>query len=187
MKLPNQITLSRLFMVIVGILLLALHPDGEPGESSLTWVVFTLFLIGAVTDFVDGYVARARGLTSRFGRLLDPFVDKIMIAGALIMLAGMPNLRPMLPSWMVVVMVTREFLVTGLRGMVEASGKTFGADMLGKWKMVVQCVAVQSLLAFEGGWLWVKPIAVGSVWLAVLITVASGANYLRKAWHVLEF
>ena len=188
MKVPNQITLWRLLAALAGLVILSLHPaDGKPGEWAPTWVAFALLMLSATTDFIDGAVARATGQVSKLGRLLDPLVDKILICGALVILVAIDALRTMIPAWIVAVIVIREILVTSLRGMVEQAGKSFGADPLGKWKMLVQCVAVMGLIAYLGGWVWVEEITRVAIWLSLGMTVISGTNYIRKAWNVLEF
>ncbi|MEZ5989037.1 MAG: CDP-diacylglycerol--glycerol-3-phosphate 3-phosphatidyltransferase [Planctomycetota bacterium] len=186
MKLPNQITLGRLVLTIVGLVVLALHPLVAPGAWWGTWVVFGLLFVASATDALDGYVARRTGQTSRVGRRLDPFVDKILICGTLILLLRLPSLAELLPAWFVVVVVAREFFVTTVRGMVEATGRSFAADNLGKWKMTAQCVFVAALVAYQGGWEWTRPVAVAFLWISLALTVLSGLNYQRKAWHALE-
>lgn len=187
MKVPNQITMWRLLAAIAGLVILSLHPGGKPGEWPWTWVAFGLLMLSATTDYLDGAVARATGQVSKLGRMLDPLVDKVLVCGSLIILAAIDSLRMMIPAWIVAVIVIREILVTTLRGMVEQSGHSFAADSLGKWKMLVQSVAVMGLIAFLGGWAWTEQITVVAIWLSLAMTVISGTNYIRKAWHVLEF
>jgi len=186
-KIPNQITLARLILVAIGLVLIAVQPGVQRGESAVTWWAFGFLFVGATTDFVDGWVARRIGQVSKLGRMLDPLVDKILICGTLILLAALPAVQDMLPAWVVVLIVLREVLVTSVRGMVEASGKKFAADRLGKWKMLMQSTAVLGLVSWLGGWDWVYHITVAAIWISLVLTVVSGANYMRKAWHVLEF
>ena len=148
-------------------------------------MAFVLFTIAAATDWLDGWLARRLGMVTAFGRIMDPFVDKVVVCGSFILLcAEHPGDAP---PWMVVVIVGREFFVSAIRGFMESRGVAFGADMAGKVKMVVQCFAVGSILF--------KPTqATGSpllglldflipalMWVTVAATVYSGWNYMRKA------
>lgn len=187
MKLANQITFGRFLLSVAALVVLAIHPNDPPATWKPTWIAFWLIFVAASTDALDGYVARRMGQTSSFGRLFDPFVDKILVCGGLILLLRLDSLRPLLPAWAVVVIVARELFVTSLRGMVEAQGKSFGADRLGKWKMVFQSLLVGSLVAWQGGWLWAEGLCVFLLWVSVALTVISGLNYQRKAWHVLDY
>ncbi len=187
MKVANQITFGRLILSVGAIVVLAIHPDVDPGGWEPTWIAFWLIFVAASTDALDGYVARAMGETSSFGRLFDPFVDKILVCGCLILLLRLESMRELLPAWIVVVIVARELFVTSLRGMVEAQGRDFGADRLGKWKMVAQCLLVGHLVAYQGGWLWTESLCIFFLWLSLALTILSAVNYQRKAWHVLDY
>jgi len=137
------------------------------------------FLIAASTDWIDGWWARRFQQITKLGRILDPFVDKIIISGAMIALCAIPNSA--IAPWMATLVVGRELLVTSLRGLIEGKGGDFSAKQLGKWKMVAQCAAVVSVLielqlATAPSWLhWTS---VSFVWLAILLTVLSGLEYV---------
>src|SRR6516165_4332768 len=132
-NLPNQLTAARLGLAIVLFFLIA-------GESWLWCVV--VFAVAALTDWLDGYLARKQGLTSALGRVFDPLVDKVLICGAYIFLLGVPQDAAGLQPWMVTVVVARELIITGLRSFMENRNVSFGADWLGKLKMVLQCAAL---------------------------------------------
>ncbi|MEC8554135.1 MAG: CDP-diacylglycerol--glycerol-3-phosphate 3-phosphatidyltransferase [Planctomycetota bacterium] len=172
LNVPNALSSIRLVMAFgVGILI----------ELELYIPAMITFLIAASTDFLDGWWARKYNQVTKLGRILDPFVDKIIITAALVALAGVEGSR-VLP-WMVTLIIGREFLVTSLRAMIEGSGGDFSARWLGKWKMVVQCAAVvASLLLLDNAssafYLWSTIIL---MWAAVIITVASGADYVTQA------
>ncbi|HTU27536.1 MAG TPA: CDP-diacylglycerol--glycerol-3-phosphate 3-phosphatidyltransferase [Pirellulales bacterium] len=178
---PNQITGLRLVLSIVLFVLL-------PCEYYLTGMV--VFIVAAATDWVDGYYARKYGQVTTLGRILDPFVDKIIICGSFIYLAAVVP-GPWGPgsgiaAWMAVVVVGRELLVTALRTFLEGEGADFSATMSGKLKMVFQCTAVGvSIFGLTYGaeprpdWLvWLLRV---SVWSAVALTVYSGLEYVRRA------
>jgi CDP-diacylglycerol--glycerol-3-phosphate 3-phosphatidyltransferase len=128
---PNQLTVLRLLLSIVLFVFIAY-------EYYLTSLA--LFVIAASTDWLDGYWARKYGQVTNLGRILDPFVDKIIICGAFIFLVPIANSGVV--AWMAVVIVGRELLVTALRSYLEGEGADFSANMAGKLKMVVQCLAV---------------------------------------------
>ncbi len=141
-----------------------------------------VFLVAASTDFLDGWWARKFNQVTKLGRILDPFVDKVIITAALVALVGAEG--SCVQAWMVTVIIGREFLVTSIRAMIEGKGGDFSARWLGKWKMVFQCAAVvASLLVleeiFKQAWLTWTTIVL--LWLAVGMTVASGADYVVQA------
>lgn len=142
-----------------------------------------VFVVAASTDFLDGWWARKFDQVTKLGRILDPFVDKIIITAALVALVGVPDSQVF--AWMVTVIIGREFLVTSIRAMVEGQGGDFSARWLGKWKMVFQCAAVVSSLLWLDGFAdsaaWLKWTTIVLMWLAVLITVASGWDYVLQA------
>ncbi len=170
---PNTLSLLRLLLaLVVGLLI----------ELGAFLPAMILFLIAASTDFLDGWWARRFNQVTKLGRILDPFVDKIIITAALVALVGVPGSQ--IPAWMVTVIIGREFLVTTIRAMVEGQGGDFSARWLGKWKMVVQCAAVvASLLLLHGAWgvSWLKWATIGLAWAAVLITIGSGWDYVAQA------
>lgn len=201
MNLPNTITLTRLALtagvflcleVAADLPFLASHDDKLPYEygqlhphTTLVWVAFVFFLVAAFTDFLDGYLARKWNLVTAFGRVADPFADKVLIAGSLVTLLQFPAAWSVLTTWYVVIVIAREFLVTAIRGVVEASGKPFPADRLGKWKMVSQCWTVGALLTMVAGsdtFVWA---AQWGFWVSLALTVVSGLNYVHKAKDVL--
>jgi CDP-diacylglycerol--glycerol-3-phosphate 3-phosphatidyltransferase len=194
MNIPNLITVSRLVITAGVFVCLELAPRhsvvaqglvGEVIEPEWIWVAFVLFLIAAFTDFLDGYLARRWNLVTAFGRVADPFADKVLIAGSLVTLLQFPAATTVLTTWYVVIVIAREFLVTAIRGVVEASGKPFPADRLGKWKMVTQCWTVGALMTMVAGtdiWVWA---AQWGFWISLALTVVSGLNYVVKARAIL--
>ncbi|MEZ6003657.1 MAG: CDP-diacylglycerol--glycerol-3-phosphate 3-phosphatidyltransferase [Planctomycetota bacterium] len=185
---PNRITAIRFLgaMVLFGILhTLTGDSQAEVREHrGLVQIAFWLFVAVAATDFLDGYLARRDKLVSDFGRIADPFTDKVLIVGALVFAAAMPWTRAWVPAWAVVVILAREFLVTGIRGYVEKLGGEFPADGLGKIKMIVQCMAVGGVLWLEAyawpeGWyrFW-SGLTHVLVWLTLITTLGSGLNYV---------
>lgn len=197
---PNRITALRFFGALVLFLVFSiLHrteawsaKDPVPGE--LGWgvaVCFWLFVVVAATDAVDGYLARRDNLITAFGRVADPFVDKVLIVGAMIYLAVIDWSAPWFPPGVVVVVLAREFLVTGLRGYVESQGMPFPADWFGKIKMILQCIAIGTVLALHG-YPWGEALAqflslAGHVfvWATVITSVGSGVTYVLRTRKLL--
>ena len=151
MNIPNLITLSRLLITAATFVCLELIADPAEPNATLAWAAFTLFLVAAGTDFLDGHLARKWGMVTAFGRVADPFADKVLISGSLIVLLRFPAATEILTTWYVVIVIAREFLVTAIRGLVESTGKPFPADKLGKYKMVSQCWTTAALMTLVAG------------------------------------
>ena len=194
LNLPNQITVARLVMAIIFFVLLAPYEAAEPNPQLLD-VCAALFIVAALSDIVDGYLARKHNQVTPLGRILDPFVDKILTIGAYIFLAGDGFVDGAgvkvsdVADWMVVVILGRELLVTSLRGVTEAAGQSFGANWHGKLKMLLQSVTVVWVLLtvahpdFFEFFTRLRPLM---VWLTVIVTVLSVFSYLWAARSVLS-
>lgn len=189
---PNRITLLRFLGSLVLFFILSVWGEADPQAIALTIdVSFWLFIFVAGTDFLDGYLARRGNQITSFGRIADPFVDKVLVIGMMVYLAVLEWSRPWFPAWIVVVVVAREFLVTGIRGYVESQGLAFPADWFGKVKMIVQCIAIGVVLgiyAFD----WPEPLRRFLVWTGhvfvwgtLLTTVGSGTSYVLKTRRIL--
>jgi CDP-diacylglycerol---glycerol-3-phosphate 3-phosphatidyltransferase len=179
LNLPNQLTLSRFILALVLFGLIALE--------SWAWCV-VVFALAAVTDWLDGYLARLQNLTSTLGRILDPLVDKVLMCGVYISLLPLGQGQGWLQPWMVTVVVARELVITGLRGYMEQQGARFGADWLGKFKMGLQCAAVFAIFValLSPAWsprltLFFSGVRSALVYAMVLVTLLSGLQYLTKA------
>lgn len=177
---PNLVTLFRIGTVPVLVYLL-LFPGPLP--SALAAAVF---LVATISDYLDGYIARSYGSGSTLGKFLDPLADKLVVTAALIMLAGMARM-PRVPAWMVVVLVAREILVTGLRAVAATEGMVLAAEELGKYKMVLQAIALQGLL-IHYTYFHVDFFAAGMfvLWLALAVSVWSGLDYYLKVLTVMR-
>ena len=145
-------------------------------------IAFYSYILAWITDWLDGYMARKKGLLTDFGRIADPFVDKIIVCGGFILLIQHAN--GIIPSWMVVVIVAREFLVNSIRSYSESRGIEFGATIWGKAKMFIQSLTISLILLFYAYLQCFEEIKLGIVvmlWMTVIITVVSGVKYLVKA------
>jgi CDP-diacylglycerol---glycerol-3-phosphate 3-phosphatidyltransferase len=188
LNLPNCITVSRLVLAFV---LFGMISYGG------LWLASTaVFVIAAATDAVDGYLARRYGSVTTLGRILDPFVDKIIICGAFIFLLaksmpGESGLASGVGPWMTLIVIGREMFITGLRAILEQQGKDFSATMSGKIKMVAQCFAVGASLlslspAVASAMPWFGTLRDCLLWLAVIFTFGSGILYVRRAAQLLK-
>ena len=171
---PNVLTFLRIAAVPL-LAYLVIVPG--PIAAALATAVF---FFASITDFLDGYIARSYGSGTDLGKFLDPLADKLIVAAALIMLAIVPRV-PHVPLWIVIVLVSREILVTGLRTWAAARGRIIGADELGKYKMALQAVAIHGLL-IHYSYFHVNFFAAGMfvLWIATIVTVWSGAEYFVK-------
>ncbi len=170
-NLPNLITFFRILLVPVLVVLLL---DSAPVASVLAACTFSL---ACWSDFFDGYLARRREITTALGKLLDPLADKLIVLSALIMLAAMPR-EPRVPAWMVVLMVGREFAVTGLRAIAVGEGIVLAAEELGKYKMIFQMFALHGLL-IHYEFLGVDFFTSGMyfLWVSLVLSLWSGIQY----------
>jgi CDP-diacylglycerol--glycerol-3-phosphate 3-phosphatidyltransferase len=186
LNLPNRITLGRLILAVVFFVLVSFD---DP--AALTWAE-AVFVAACVTDFLDGYLARKYHLETAFGRIADPFVDKVIICGGFVLLAGRPVLgdggAALIQPWMVVVLISREFLVSSIRGYAESQGVAFGAELAGKMKAVAQMVALGlAIWCTAHGTVPLLPpalsrgLTLAAVYLALVLTVASAVTYCVKA------
>jgi CDP-diacylglycerol--glycerol-3-phosphate 3-phosphatidyltransferase len=197
MNLPNRLTLGRLIVAVALFVVLEMIRQASLGDDNgvlkpwlgtLAYIGFVLFLIAAFTDFLDGYLARRRKITSDFGRIADPFADKVLICGSLVFLSATgDNIEGIIPPWVVVIILAREFLVTGLRGYMESRGMSFGAKASGKIKMFLQSVLVGGALFILGpgqGEPRLRFLVLLIMIATVCITVYSGWVYIRAAGKV---
>jgi len=177
MNLPNAITLARIFLVpfIVVVLLTTRIPNWE------VWGV-SLFLAAALTDILDGHLARRRGQVTTLGRLLDPIADKLLISSALISLVQLQ----LAPAWMVVIIIGREFAVSGLRSIAASEGFTIEASSLGKGKMVLQVAAIVGLILARNRGGWIPTAAMILLWAVVILALASMAHYFMEFWSRID-
>ena len=188
-----MLTILRLFMAALFFFLLGLYRYGESSPHLLD-IATSVFILAAITDALDGNLARRWQAESTFGRVMDPFADKILVLGAFFYLAG-PHFSTVggnvqqvsgVSGWMVVIIVARELLVTAIRGQVEALGIRFGAVRAGKLKMILQTIAIPSvlLLVAHADPLYTKWSLLTRdilVWATVVATVISGIPYITHA------
>lgn len=192
MNVPNQLTVARLILTFVFVALLSL--EGAPFAKTGALLVFSL---AAITDFLDGYLARKNNLVTNFGKLMDPLADKVLMCAGFVLLTRLE----LIPAWMVVVILAREFMVTGLRLLASAEGVVLAAENLGKYKTTIQIVTIIYFLLYlasEEAWFrflhpmfdafYFGPEYFGMVlnWGSLVLTLWSGVSYVSKNRELLS-
>jgi len=193
----NRITVGRAVLTLAVWALVASAAAGA-GRGCFLWA-FWIFVVAAVTDVLDGQLARYLAEVSVFGRIADPLVDKMLVLGTGATLLSASGAERFFPGWCLALMITRELLVTALRAAMEARGADFSAVSLGKAKMVLQCVATAACLLALHGTPWIlEPLPIvgeaggrgtlpfALVLLATAVTVASGFSYALRARDALK-
>jgi len=175
MNLPISLTLLRIFFVPLLVVLLL-----TSGHNTDLWAV-GVFLLAATTDLLDGYLARKRRQVTTLGILLDPIADKLLTSAAFISLVYLH----LIAAWMAVIIIGREFAVTGLRAIAAAEGFSLEVSELGKTKMVFQVVAI-TVVALERRQPLLRPLGDVLLWLVVLFALASAAQYFIAFWKRLD-
>ena len=191
-NLPNSITLSRICSIPLLVWILSsAHFSSADGTKEL--LASALFVAAAMTDGIDGYLARKRDQITTMGILLDPIADKLLIAAAFIVLV---QINPSLvPAWVAIVVIGREFLVSGLRSIAASEGFTIEASNLGKFKMVVQIVSVVAVILDHRWKEWpiyghyifpIHWIAYVAIWFMVCASLVSGIDYFVAFWSKID-
>ncbi len=175
MNLPISLTLLRIFIVPLLVVLLF-----TKGRNMDLWAV-GVFLAAAATDLLDGYLARKRAQVTTLGILLDPIADKLLISAAFI---SMVELK-LVPAWMVVIIIGREFAVTGLRAVASTEGFVLQASELGKTKMVSQVVAI-TVIVLQRRHPLIQPLGEALLWIVVVFALASAGQYFWSFWKNLD-
>ncbi len=193
MNLPNYITLSRIASIPLIIWILTTSHFSAKNNGLRVLLASGLFILASITDGLDGYLARRRGQITTMGTLLDPLADKLMIAAAYITLV---QLIPSIVSvWVAIIIVGREFLISGLRSIAASEGFTIEASELGKFKMVIQIVSVvAAILAIQWNeWVFfgvfviaVRWIAIAAIWFMVAVSVISAVDYFLGFWKKID-
>jgi CDP-diacylglycerol--glycerol-3-phosphate 3-phosphatidyltransferase len=176
---PNLLSLSRILSVPIFIVLM-LHPS--PLRALAAGIVFSL---ASATDWLDGYLARRWGQVTKVGKLLDPIADKILIMSALVILVELRH--DIVHSWMAILIIGREFAVTGLRAIASSDGIIIPAETVGKYKVGAQITAVLSLLLdYYLSRDWLRELGSYALWIAIILSVYSAFQYFRTYWKKLN-
>ncbi len=176
MNLPNKLTVIRAVMIpfFVAFMLVEIVPGYDK------WIALAIFCVASFTDFLDGYIARKYNLVTNFGKFMDPLADKLLVGAAIICLIPLERIE----AWMVVVIISREFIISGFRLVASDNGIVIAASPWGKFKTVVQMVMIIVLIADFGG-TTIAVVENGLMWLAVFLTIVSLVDYIMKNKKVL--
>ncbi len=174
MNLPNKLTMFRVILIpfFIVFLLVPITPYDK-------WIALAIFIIASLTDLLDGKIARKYNLVTNFGKFMDPLADKLLVCSALICLIELHKI----PAWMVIIIIAREFIISGFRLVASDNGVVIAASYWGKFKTTFQMVAVCLLIA-DLPVLWILTQIV--LWIAVILTVVSLADYVIKNKDVMK-
>ncbi|MCI8317396.1 MAG: CDP-diacylglycerol--glycerol-3-phosphate 3-phosphatidyltransferase [Lachnospiraceae bacterium] len=176
MNLPNKLTVFRACMVPVFVFVMLWDGLGEYGK----YVAAAVFILASATDWLDGYLARKNGLVTDFGKFMDPIADKLLVCSAMICLVE----NDALAAWIVIIIIGREFIISGFRLVASDKGTVIAASYWGKFKTVFQMIMVILLILDLGGVF--DTIAEVVVWISLILTVISLIDYLYKNWSVMD-
>ena len=174
MNLPNKLTMLRVCMVpVFVVLMLADIPNGNYWAG-------VIFILASATDALDGHIARKNNLITDFGKFMDPIADKLLVCSAMICLTAQEKLA----AWMVIIIIGREFIISGFRLVASDKGTVIAASYWGKFKIVFQMVMI-IMLIYDFGEVW-NILAQIVTWIALVLTVISLVDYLKKNWSVMD-
>ncbi len=172
MNLPNKLTLARIIAVPIFVVLYV---------KGLIWPALIIYVLASFTDMLDGKIARSRNLVTNFGKIMDPLADKVLVYSAFCLFIE----RGIMPAWMLMIILAREFIVAGVRTVAASGGKVIAAAMSGKIKTVLQMIAVP-LMIIEGVHPTIKLLANIFLWASLVMTVVSGFEYVYKNIEVFK-
>lgn len=196
MNLPNQITTARFFLSVGFLVLLGIFSWHDHAEE--VWIMdtaFVVFVVAALSDILDGHLARKHNQITAFGRILDPFVDKVLVLGAFVMFLGSNfnnddgKSASGMEAWMVIIILARELLVSGLRGFSESQGKSYAANWWGKIKMLLQSITIGWILTSLGRLSEIGWVIQGRgilIYVTVFFTIVSVGAYLLASKDALS-
>ena len=179
MNLPNKLTIFRVFLIIPFVVILLGGEYGWFGQNRMIWdfVALAIFIIASLTDLFDGKIARKRNLVTNFGKFMDPLADKLLVCAAMIALVELERI----PAWVVIVIISREFIISGFRLIASDNHVVIAASYWGKFKTTFQMIMVgmmiSNLSAFYG---WFAVLNEIVMWIALLLTIISLVDYIAK-------
>lgn len=175
MNLPNKLTVLRVIMVPFFVFFMLTDAGGAANK----WIALVLFCVASLTDMLDGKIARARNLVTNFGKFMDPLADKLLVCSAMICLISSGKLE----AWFVIVIIAREFIISGFRLVASDNGIVIAASYWGKFKTVSQMAMIIVLIADFGGIF--DMIGIALIWVSLILTVVSLIDYVAKNVQVL--
>ena len=176
MNLPNKLTILRVLMIPFFVLFMLWDITGAADK----WIAAAIFIVASLTDMLDGKIARKYNLVTNFGKFMDPLADKLLVSAAMICLVEMGRL----PAWMVIVIISREFIISGFRLIASDNGVVIAASYWGKFKTVFQMAMIIVLICNLGGVFGMIETAL--IWISLILTVVSLVDYVVKNIDVLK-
>ena len=170
MNLPNKLTIVRMVLIVPFVVLLL---------AGFDWIALTIFVVASLTDMLDGKIARKYNLVTNFGKFMDPLADKLLVCAAMIVLVEMGRI----PSWIVIIIISREFIISGFRLIASDNGVVIAASYWGKIKTVFQMIMICLMIANIGMFKFITDIV---MWIALILTVVSLIDYLNKNKNVIK-
>ena len=175
MNLPNKLTILRMIMIVPFVVFMLVPIGGAAGK----WIALALFVIASLTDLLDGKIARKYNLVTTFGKFMDPIADKLLVCSALICLVELGRI----PAWIVIIIISREFIISGFRLVASDKGVVIAASWWGKFKTTFQMVMIVLMIADIAALSIVTQIV---MWIALILTVVSLVDYLVKNKDVMK-
>ena len=175
MNLPNKLTILRMIMIVPFVVFMLVPIGGAAGK----WIALALFVIASLTDLLDGKIARKYNLVTTFGKFMDPLADKLLVCSALICLVELGRI----PAWIVIIIIAREFIISGFRLVASDKGVVIAASWWGKFKTTFQMVMIVLMIADIAALSIVTQIV---MWIALILTVVSLIDYLVKNKDVMK-
>jgi CDP-diacylglycerol--glycerol-3-phosphate 3-phosphatidyltransferase len=175
MNLPNKLTIFRVIMIPFFVFFVLVPVAGEASK----WIALTIFIIASLTDWLDGYLARKNNLVTNFGKFMDPLADKLLVCSALICLVELKNI----PSWIVIVIIAREFIISGFRLVASDNGVVIAASYWGKFKTTFQMIMICLMIAD------LEPLRLLTaivMWVALILTMVSLVDYIVKNKEIMK-
>jgi len=170
MNLPNKLTIIRMVLIVPFVVLLL---------AGFDWIALAIFIVASLTDMLDGKIARKYNLVTNFGKFMDPLADKLLVCAAMIVLVEMNRI----PSWIVVIIIGREFVINGFRLIASDNGVVIAASYWGKFKTVFQMIMICLMIANIGAIAVITDVV---MWIALVLTVVSLIDYLNKNKDVMK-
>ena len=174
MNLPNKLTVLRMIMIVPFVFFMLTDVEGDMSK----WIALALFVVASLTDLLDGHIARKYNLVTNFGKFMDPLADKLLVCAAMICLVE----NGKIPSWVVIVIISREFIISGFRLIASDNGIVIAASYWGKFKTVFQMIMIVLMIADIAA---IQIVTQSVMWIALALTVISLIDYLKKNWHVM--
>lgn len=175
MNLPNKLTVARMILIVPFVICML-----AGGKGNLRFLALVIFIVASLTDLLDGYLARKNNLVTNFGKFMDPLADKLLVSAAMICLVSLDRI----PAWVVIIIISREFAISGFRLIASDNGIVIAAGIWGKCKTVVQMFMIIFLIADFGGGFWIMEQIL--IWAALILTIISLVDYIWKNKQVLK-